>query len=86
MFWRLSMSSRDRVKRSLDALFPPEEQPNLGEGISRPRNPNRAREYRLVVTFDRAKPMRVLLMAETANKAVKYAQNRWPAAVVELIQ
>lgn len=80
------MSSRDRVKNALDALFPPEEQPNLGDGISRPRNPSRAREYRLMITFQRAKPMKVALMAESPKHAIKYASNRWPTAVVELLQ
>ena len=80
------MNSRDRIKNAMDALFPPEEQPNLGDGISRPRNPSRAREYRLVITFQKAKPMRVSLMAESPKTAVKYASNRWPTAVVELVR
>ncbi len=77
------MNSRDRVKASMDALFPPEEEPNLGEGISRPSNLARAREHRLLISFARAKPMKVTLLAESPKAAIKYASNRWPGATVQ---
>jgi hypothetical protein len=80
------MSNRDRLKMAIDALFPPEDEPNLGEGVSRPKPSARTREYRLLIYFQKAKPMKVSLFAETPKHALKYAGNRWPGATVELLK
>lgn len=80
------MSNRDRIKIALDALFPAEEEPILGDGISRPRPKARTREYQLLVYFQKAKPMKIRLMAETQKHALKYASNRWPTATVEILK
>ncbi len=80
------MSNRDRIKTALEALSPAEEEPNLGDGISRPQPNARTREYRLLIYFQKAKPMKVSLMAETQKHALKYASNRWPTATVEILK
>lgn len=60
--------------------------PNLGEGISRPAAKVRTREFRLLVRFAKTQPMRVVMQAETAKRALHYAQNRWPEASIEIIK
>lgn len=60
--------------------------PNLGEGISRPTAKARTREFRLLVRFAKTQPMRVVMQAETAKRALHYAQNRWPEASIEIIK
>jgi hypothetical protein len=80
------MSNRDRIKMAMDALFPPEDEPSLGDGISRPMPKARAREFRLLIHFQKARPMKVALLAETQKHAIKYASNRWPGATVEILK
>jgi len=63
---------------------PPEEQGIYGEGISRPRHGVRTKEYRLMVFPSGAKPMLWITKAENVNAAIRYAQNRWPNATVEV--
>jgi len=63
---------------------PPEEQGIYGEGISRPRHGVRTKEYRLMVFPGGAKPMLWITRAENVNAAIRYAQNRWPNATVEV--
>lgn len=54
-----------------------------GAGISRPRVGKPTRLYKLRV-MESTKPVLVVtLPAENKRAAIKYAQNRWPAAVVE---
>ena len=55
-----------------------------GGGISRPRQGARTKEFRLIVYPKGARPITWITRAETKAAAIKYAQNRWPAATVEL--
>ena len=62
-----------------------EEQPNLGEGISRPKAKAKTTMFKLLVKPSRSMPMTVLLPAENKAAAVRYAQNRWPQAEVAVL-
>ena len=55
-----------------------------GDGISRPAAKARTREFRLLVFKPGAQPMTWITRAETKRHAIRYAQNRWPGAVVEV--
>jgi hypothetical protein len=55
-----------------------------GEGISRPRPRARTRQYRVVVYPRGAQPMLWTTQAENVKAAIRYAQNRWPGAEVEV--
>lgn len=57
---------------------------NLGEGISRPRPKERTRSYTLLVRHANERPMKVTLQAPNKRLALKYVQNRWPGAAVEV--
>jgi hypothetical protein len=59
---------------------PPEGEPNLGEGVSRPRPGARLRHYRMHVAFQQARPMAMIIAAENKKRAMFYARNRWPLA------
>jgi hypothetical protein len=56
----------------------------FGDGISRPRPKARVREYRVIVYPTGARPMTWITRAETKRHAIRYAENRWPGAVVEI--
>jgi hypothetical protein len=56
-----------------------------GEGISRPRPGAHTREYRVLVRKAYAQPMVWITQAETKRHALRYAQNRWPGAAVEVM-
>lgn len=56
-----------------------------GEGISRPRPGTRTREYRVQVRKSGAQPMVWITKAESKRHALRYAQNRWPDAAVEVL-
>jgi hypothetical protein len=61
-----------------------EHQPGaFGPGVSRAADPSRARKFTLLVKQQTAKPMKVMLMAESKKLALRYAANRWPGAVIE---
>jgi hypothetical protein len=57
-----------------------------GPGISRPRDGQRAKPYKLLVRTANAAPMRVTLAAPTKRDAIRFAQNRWPGAAVEVLK
>lgn len=57
-----------------------------GEGVTRAVAGNPTQAYRLLVKAPYAPPMRMILFAEGKKEAVMYAQNRWPDAVVKLIE
>ena len=66
---------------TLKYVVPPsmrENAPNLGEGISRPVHGEPTRLYHALVATPGNPPMKVLIRAESAKRAKKYAQNRWP--------
>lgn len=65
--------------------LPEHEQANLGEGISRPKAGQRTRMYRVSVRFVNARPMTAILAAPSKRDALKYAKNRWPLAVCDVI-
>jgi hypothetical protein len=56
-----------------------------GEGISRPAAKARTRQFRLIVYPQGARPMTWITRAESKSHAVRYAQNRWPGATVEVV-
>lgn len=62
-----------------------DEQPNLGEGISRPMAKAKTELFKLLVKPGRSMPMTVLLPAENKAAAVRYAQARWPQAEIALV-
>lgn len=55
-----------------------------GEGISRPKSGKQTREYRLMIYPHGSRPMKWITRAESKRHAIRYAQARWPGAVVEL--
>lgn len=57
-----------------------------GEGISRPVAAASTRNFTVAVKLFGAPSMKVSLRAESKKKALLYAQNRWPAATVSLVQ
>jgi len=61
-----------------------DEQPNLGEGISRPVAGAASKPFALLVKPLKAMPMKVTLMAETKAAAFRYAAARWPGAEVSM--
>jgi len=56
-----------------------------GPGVSRPREGQRTRAYRLLVRNGNAQPMKVTLQAPTKRDALRYGLNRWPGAAVEVL-
>jgi hypothetical protein len=60
-------------------------EPDLGSGISRPTGRCRTRKYRVRVFNHGARPLLVQMQAENKRSALKYAANRWPGAVVEVV-
>lgn len=57
---------------------------NFGPGVSRPLAPEKARPFTLRVKHGKARPIKVILMAEDQERAIQYAGNRWPGAAVEV--
>lgn len=49
-----------------------------GPGVDRPREGEKVRQFKLLITFGDAQPMRWTVMAPTAAKAKAYAKARWP--------
>ena len=57
---------------------------SYGEGVSRPRHGAKTKEFRLIVHPKGARPITWITRAESKTAAIKYAQNRWPSATVEV--
>ena len=57
---------------------------SYGDGISRPKPAARTREYRLIIYPQGSRPMTWITRAESKRHAIRYAQNRWPNAAVEV--
>lgn len=71
---------------SASKYMPPDwVEPNLGEGISRPKASESTRLYRMRVKQPGSPPMLITLPAATKNKAVTYCKNRWPGCAVEAL-
>ncbi len=62
------------------------EQPYLGEGISRPHAKDITRPIRLRVRQGGGPPMTVTMPAINEETALRYAQNRWPECVAEVLR
>lgn len=60
-------------------------EPNLGEGISRPRASESTRLYRMRVKQPNTPSMVITLPAPSKAKAITYCKNRWPGAAVEAL-
>lgn len=73
-------------KRTFLPMMWLEGEPNLGEGVSRPKAKARTKLFNVLVTFSSARPMRMTLQAETKRHAMKYASNRWPEATIEILE
>ena len=62
-----------------------EHQPGaFGPGVSRAADLEKTKKFTLLVKQQTAKPMKLVLFAENKKMALKYAQNRWPGAAVEV--
>ena len=58
---------------------------NYGEGVSRPRQNARVRDYKVIIYPQGARPITWYTRAESKRHAERYARNRWPdAAAVEV--
>lgn len=57
----------------------------LGAGVSRPKDGQKARPYTLLVRQRGERPMKVTLAAPSKQAAIRYGQNRWPGAEVEVL-
>lgn len=57
----------------------------IGEGISRPVEGAKTKQFKLLVRMEAGQPMKVTLWAESKPRALKYARNRWPTAAVEVL-
>jgi hypothetical protein len=55
-----------------------------GDGISRPVPGESTQMYRLRVVQAGVSPMKAILPAESADKALEYGKARWPNAVINL--
>lgn len=55
-----------------------------GDGISRPVPGEATQMYKLRVAQLGVSPMKAMLPAESAEKALAYAHARWPNAVISL--
>jgi hypothetical protein len=55
----------------------------FGDGISRPIPKAKTRQYRVLVYPSGARPITWITRAESRAHAIKYAEARWPGAVVE---
>jgi hypothetical protein len=64
------------------------EEPNAakhGPGVSRAREGQRTKPYRVLVRSGNAPAMTVTLQAPTKRDALRFARNRWPDAAVEVL-
>ena len=63
-----------------------EEEPTSrhGDGISRPKPKARTKEFKLLIYPQGSRPMTWITRAESKRHAIRYAQARWPGAVVEV--
>lgn len=57
-----------------------------GEGISRAPAKAKTKLFGLIVRQAGARPMKFSIPAESATKAKRYAEARWPLAQVEVVK
>jgi hypothetical protein len=60
-------------------------EPKLGPGVSRAKNDEPTRDFRLQVKLPGAPPLRITIPAPTKAKALMYCRNRWPDSEVEVL-
>ena len=58
----------------------PEQVGNYGEGVSRPRQNARVRDFKVTIRLRDARQITWYTRAESKRAAEKYARNRWPNA------
>ena len=59
---------------------------NYGPGVSRPKEGERTKEFRVLVKLPGAKPLTWITRAQSHRHALKYAKARWPLAHAEIIK
>lgn len=74
------------MKLTPDSIPPGWAEPNLGEGVSRPKPNEQTRLYRINVKQPGAPLLRVSIPAPSQRKALTYCKNRWPDSTVEVIK
>ena len=57
-----------------------------GEGISRAPAKAKTKLFNLIVKQSGARPMKFSIPAESATKAKRYAEARWPLAEIEVVK
>lgn len=63
-----------------------QEEARLGPGVSRARDGEQTRPFKLLVRMANAPAMKVTLLAPNRRAALRYGKNRWPGAAVEVVQ
>jgi hypothetical protein len=63
-----------------------QETAKIGPGVSRAREGERTKPYRLLVRTANAPAMTVTLQAATKRDAIRYGKARWPGAAVEVVK
>ena len=76
------MKSGFRLKTSFSFENP---DAKIGEGVSRPKLGAKTSAYRIHVANPKQGRMKVILHAETKRHARRYARNRWPDAIVDVM-
>lgn len=62
------------------------EQGNYGPGVSRPKEGQQTKEFRVLVALHGAKPLTWITQAPSQKEALKYAKNRWPLATCSILK
>lgn len=63
-----------------------QEAARLGPGVSRPREGQRTKPFKLLVRTGCSAPMTVVLQAPNKRDAIRYGKARWPGAAVEVMR
>jgi hypothetical protein len=59
---------------------------NYGPGVSRPKDGERTKEFRIRVVIPGSKPLTWITQAPSQKEALKYAKNRWPLATCSILK
>jgi hypothetical protein len=71
---------------SLHTTWAEDEQGSYGPGVSRPKDGEQTKEFRVLVKLPGAKPLTWITRAPSQREALKYAKARWPLAVSTIIK
>lgn len=63
-----------------------DDQGTYGPGVSRPKDGEKTKEFRVLVKLPGAKPLTWITRAPSQRDALKYAKARWPLAVSTVIK